>query len=277
MRVTGGSTPSGAFVTAAISNINFNNANAAGNGCTIGLSNQLVTMTNNRCFGDTALKYEGPGGSVSLGVSAYHGASSGVSASGLIGTFVGGSLNFSNTLMYASAGPAFSARNVSMLGMSGTSGWTAQTNSASAQSGAFAFSGIASRTSSGSGVPVLKCLQAGPAGIIHLNNTTSSTTPPTFLTYDNMYVDGCTTGIDLSQGSGNALVTISSALTCNNNTTCINVASGSRFRVPGTWTLTGVTNDITIDAVNYTKLNLTSAVPPRLPLAATNIGSSVWQ
>lgn len=263
--------------TVTVTALEFINNNAAGYGCQITMSSQGVTFATSRCYGaNGGLLYQGGGAGVG-GISAFHGVNSGMrynttaSSSAPSGIF-----SFSNGLYYASTGYGINASFGGMLTFNGGT-FTAQTNSASTVGGALNTGVVFNRGSTqATSVMVFKCLQAGPAGIVHGSNGLPAS-PPTFFVLDNLFIDGCSKGIDFSQGYGNALGAVLTALTCNNVTTCISVANGSRFRVPATWTLTGVTNDIQIDGVNYTKANLTGASPTRLPTTPNITGSSVWQ
>lgn len=253
-----------------------------GDGCFAALTTQFAAFTNTRCYSalSSGITYAG-GGQVNSSAATFHGVSYGFYFSPGVRAASGiGSVNMSNGFFYGEGNGGFHADSAGTLGLSGGSGFTAQTNSSAASAGAIEFNLQISRNGTSTAVAVLRCLQAGPAGLMQ---PSFGTTYPSFFSHDNIYIDGCTTGIDFSQGSGNGNGTAFSSLTCNNVATCIKVANGSRFKVPATWTLTGVTTDIQIDGVNYTKANLTGASPTRLPTAATVLvtpnltGSTVWQ
>lgn len=284
VRASGTPGTSLASVGIGVSGIDFENAGGSGYGCEIILSGQILTLTNVRCKGATYGLYFRGGGQITTAGLAAVGVTNGLfmSTSSSVGMSIG-SLNLSNGFFYGSGGNGLSAAGTGVLNMVGSAGWTAQTNAASDSAGALGAGTQMIRTISATGVAVFKCLQAGPAGALQVGPSAPATTVPSTFTMDYVYIDNCTTGFDLSQGMGNAWMNVVTSLTCNNTTTCIKVGAGSRFRVPATWTLTGVTNDIDIDGTMYTKANLTAATPTRLPTAATLLvtptltGSSVWQ
>ena len=277
LRLSGNGVPAGGLIFISVSGLEFiNTTGSAGDGCSIALSTQFLSFSNSRCFGlTTGLTYAG-GGTISTGASTFHG-TTGFAYGTAIGNPLSGAITASNGFFYGTTYGGLTASGTGLFGLNGSSGWTAQTNSSSSLYGAFSVSAVTSRTGTGTGITVFKCLQAGPAGAIQVATTTNNTSPQAFWTLDNLFIDGCTTGVDFSQGMGNATATATSSFTCRGTPTCISVANGSRFRVPGTFTLTGVTTDISIDGVAYTKANLTGASPTRLPTTPNITGSSVWQ
>jgi len=267
--------------TSTITGIDFVSTSSSGTGCTIALSAQNLTLTNSRCrqtvgSGGVALLYRG-GGSLSVSASVVRGVSFGIGVTnGSVSTGSSLGLGPNNSLFHGAT--AIYLDTTRVLAINGSSGWTAQTDTGT---------GIAIRLSSGSGrfgisaaaTPILRCLTLGTSQGIGRGTSSSGVTVPADFMHDNLYIDGCATGINLSEDLGNGLVALwkTGTLTCNNTTTCINVANGSRVRVPATFTVTGVTTDIIIDGVSYTKANLTGASPTRLPTTPNITGSSVWQ
>lgn len=286
MRLTGNSGAGGNGPTVGFTGIEFVNSASNGTACSIGMSNQNVSLTNSKCRTTSgavgsALTYRG-GGQLTTAVAAIVGLGSGLivtsGSSGSINPMA--TLNPNNSLFYGAGSSGLATSNAGGgLVFNGSQGWTAQTGSG--VSSAFLNATTVRRSSSAAGVPVFRCLAlSSSSGYNHVNGTSNNQVCSAEIGLDNLYVDGCTTGVDQSQNVGNGLVVIarSGALTCNNTTTCISVANGSRMRLPTTVTLNGVTTAIVIDGVSYTLANLTSASPPRLPsLAPSLTGSTVWQ
>jgi hypothetical protein len=287
-RLTGntGGAVSGSLIT--MTGIDVVATGSAGTACIFAFTNQAVTLTNSRCRAtaatSTGISHRG-GGSVNFNVAAAIGQSNGyqLTTTANTGSANGtAAINPNNAFMYGSSstGSGFNMQAVSgVIAVNGSSGFTMQTNATGVFYGAFLMNNVLRRTTSGAAFAVFRCMQAGPSGINHAGVGTGNSSYSEAV-FDNAYIDGCTTGIDLYRGLGNAVVSIPNAgtLICNNTTTCINVANGARMHVAGVFTVTGVTTDITIDGNNYTRANLLSASPTRLPALAPSLsGSTVWQ
>lgn len=292
MRLSGNS-GSGAGTTATITmdRMDFINTTAVGIACVIAPSNQSISMTNSRCSATAStaigVSYRG-GGQLSLTGSVGQGTLNGLRLASLgpSASFnPSPTLSLSNSLLYGSSttgvGVDGSSATVGVAEWAGTSGYTAQTGDTSGTRGAITLNSVFSRTTTGSGTPLLRCLAAGSNGI-YQKGAAATVTNQAQIMFDNLYIDSCTVGIDLSTGLGNALVSVATAgtLTCVGATTCLKTANGSRIHVSGTFIPdAGSANvqAINIDGTNFTAADLTGASPTRLPTTANTTGSSVWQ
>lgn len=286
-RFTGNTGGSGSGPSIQITGVEFTNSASSGIAGVVSMSNQVLTATSCKFRAThatlgTGLSYRG-GGALVLSQGSYMGASTGLDlrttgqssggSSGMVG------ISLSSSFFYGSGTTGSGINMQSLVGTSiawnGANSWTAQTGSASgATGGALVINNATRRSvSSSTAFAVLRCLASGSNGLFHLGPIVTGLSE---FGYDNLYIEGCTTGVSMSTGLGNGLFNATTSLSCYNVGTCINVANGSRFRVPATFnTDAGV--DITIDGTNYTKANLTGASPTRLPTAAGLTGSSVWQ
>ncbi len=267
---SGGASANG--VTISITGLSFRQTGSDLAACRVATSNQTVSFINSSCITTTG---------TAQGALVFSEGVLTLSAASIVGSGIGlitslnrpGSLNPNNSFVHGGSSGISTFPNSSLV-LNGAQTWTVQTNSASGFEGVWKLGGNVNRFTGSAAYLNLRCLQSGPSGILQAAG-------PTQLMYDNLYVAGCTTGINLS-ASGNGYPSghvglTGSELACLNVGTCINVTSGSRVRVPATFT-TDAGIDISIDGVSYTKANLTSASPPRLPsLAPSLTGSTVWQ
>lgn len=255
------------------------NTGSSGQPCVVALSTQQFLLTNSRCratsgTGASAISYRG-GGILSLSGSAAIGAGSGVSVT--VGSTTGSSSSLAtispaNSLIHGTANNGLSITTSSGFSLSSASSWTAQTAGSSAFFGAITYNGSMARSVSGSGVLVVRCITAGAPGIIQqqTNPIISS------FTHERLYIDNCTTGIDMSAGSLTS-VNIASELTCINTGTCIKAYNGARIKLPSTLAMQDGGTDISIDGVTYTVTQLNAASPTWLPTTFTPQGSRVWK
>lgn len=271
--------------TFGITGVDFVHTASSATACYVGSSNHSVLFTNSRCRTTTgilgaALSHRG-GGLLSAQASAFIGSGDGFSiatssTNGSINPNV--LLNPNNSLFYGGGRHGISTLSAgqSQISIAGSSVWTAQT--ASESSSAFvgntkiiAAGGIATG-------PVFRCVGSSSAsGYKALSNQAADPTPGSEIGVYSALIDGCTTGLDLSGGSGNAQFnfTTNGSLTCTGTTTCVTVANGSRVRLPASLSMQDGGTDISIDNMTYTATQLGAASPTRITNLST--GSTVWQ
>lgn len=283
LRLTGNSGASAfVFRTIIFSQIDFLQPVDDSIGCEVALSNQTVRFNKSRCLanGGTAgqgMYYFG-GGTVRVNVFSGMGSGGGLA---FFDVGVTGSINpvgaFSpnNGFFYGDQSAAIDATSStnSTVEFNATADWTAQTNQTSPFFAAFTINTVFRHASSSNETATFRCLSAGGPAILQGFSTGDSSA--TEFIADNIAVYGCDTGIDLSQGEGNALVTAVQSFTCRNTGTCISVANGSRMKTSGTINSSGITNALSIDGTFYTFSDLTTATPTRI--TQVNTGSSIWE
>lgn len=163
-----------------------------------------------------------------------------------------------------------------------TGGVTAQTASTSAGEAAMVVQ-IPLYASNTTTPFVTRCSAGGSNGIINNNPVTNTSylSQAVRANFGTVFVLGCQSGVVVNDSAGT--FSISSRLDCGGVAgTCVSVKDGARVQLGATFN-TDAGTDISIDAVTYTKANLTGATPTRLPTAATVLvtpnltGSTVWQ
>lgn len=273
-RLNGNTGGTGSGPTVSLTGIDVVNTASNGTACIVAMSNHGVSFINSKVrttsgTAATGISYRG-GGSLLLSPAAVVSTGNAVSitASSTAGsTNPLAALNIGNAFMYGTASGLVMIAHTAGVAINGASGWTAQTNSTSSSAAAISLSNIVTRSVSGAGVPILRCLQAGPSGLLQPSTFGAAATFP----HDALYVDGCTTGINMGHDGD---VTIG-ALTCSGTGTCISVANGGEVRASGTLAMQDGGTDISIDGVTYTATQLTTVSPTRISNLAT--GSAVWQ
>lgn len=272
-------TTSTASVT--MTNLDFTNSNAGGRGCLVATSNQSATFTTSRCIATSSgIGLEMRGATVSYGTSYAFGSSTGLNfnsaSSGNPNSL--SSLNPNNSLFYGTTTGWGSASTLGSVALIGSSSYTVQNNTAAAAD--FAFNTSFKRTVTASNCwPIFRCINTSNSiGIQHYSSN------PAFseIQLDNLWIDGCATGIDLSTsayGNSTVYVRTSGQTVCNGATTCVSVGSGARVHVSSTFVPDAGSPDVTainIDGTTFTAAQLSGASPTRLPTSANAAGSTVW-
>lgn len=263
--------------------------NSSGSACAVASTSQTIAFTNVRCIStaSTGTGMTQSSGTVRSNISVFQGGASGWSVTGtssVASASVTSTVLMNHSLFYGTGtsgrGLLFSGASIPTITANGT--YTVQSNGTSSSVGTFEHRvSVAQISPTTSVFTIIRCLQAGPSGILYGADLFPSVTGGIW--FEHLYIDGCTTGINLSANNpyGFVGVTGTGMLVCNGATTCVNVAKGSRARLP-TVNFTADAGSpnvaaIVIDGTTYTTADLTGASPTRLPTAASLTGSTVWQ